>query len=417
MPLHVLISGAGIAGPTLAWFLAKTGARITIVEKAKSLLPHGQNVDIQGNAINVIKKMELLDEIRRHNTTEAGTQFISPKGKPFAPFPVNPGDRASFSSEFEILRADLAKIFYKATKDLPDVKYLFGTTVKEVISNDDQSVKVELSNGEVQDYDLLVVADGQWSKLRKQCFPPEDIQTIHKGMYSVYYTIPRLPIDNNWWNIYWPLKSRAVTLRPDPYNTIRAMFCIMPRTTAQENEWHSVERSDRKTQSDLLKRDFMGAGWQTQRILDALDDAPDFYFHVISQIKMKKWSTSRVICLGDTAHAPSPLTGMGTSLAITGAYVLAGELSKLDEGKHPTRAFEAYETTFRPFVEESQEIPPFIPGIGHPETWWARWLTQTVLSILSKLVKTFSFAFGGVGAHNENFVLPEYPIFDSQKSK
>ena len=159
--MRVLISGAGIAGPTLAWFLAKAGASITIVEKSHSLLPYGQNIVIQGSARTLIKKMGLMDQIRRFHTTEKGTQFIDAKGRPFAPFPVNEGSSASLTSEFEILRGDLAAVLYEATKDHPNVNYLFGTTIKEVVSNDDDTVKVELSNGEVPEFDLLVAADGQ----------------------------------------------------------------------------------------------------------------------------------------------------------------------------------------------------------------------------------------------------------------
>ncbi|KAL8946597.1 MAG: hypothetical protein Q9222_007025, partial [Ikaeria aurantiellina] len=178
--MRVLTSGAGIAGSTLAWFLAKSGARVTIVEKAPSLLPHGQNVDITGSALKVIKKMGLMDEVRRLNTTEKGTQFIDSKGRPFAPLPVREGSEASFTSEFEILRGDLAAMLYKASKDLPNVNYKFNTTIKTVTSNPNSTVTVELSNGETQDYDLLVAADGQWSKTRRQCFPPDAVTVVDK---------------------------------------------------------------------------------------------------------------------------------------------------------------------------------------------------------------------------------------------
>jgi 2-polyprenyl-6-methoxyphenol hydroxylase-like FAD-dependent oxidoreductase len=215
--MRVLISGAGIAGPTLAWFLARTGARVTILEKSKALFPHGQNVDLQGSAVSAIKKMGLLDEVRRRNTKETGTQFIGANGKPVASFPITEGVSASLTSEFEILRGDLAAILYDATKHHDNVEYRFDTTIKNVLSNGSDSVEVELSNGEKHAFDLLVAADGQWSRVRKQCFSPESIKANHMGMYAVYYTIPRVPSDNNMWNIYVALKSRVVTTRPDPY--------------------------------------------------------------------------------------------------------------------------------------------------------------------------------------------------------
>ncbi|MCJ1372009.1 hypothetical protein MMC20_003230 [Loxospora ochrophaea] len=415
--MRVLISGAGIAGPSLARCLAKAGTDITIVEKSPSLLPHGQSIDFQGSARTVVKKMGLMDEIRRHHTTEKGTQFIGPKGRPFAPFPVKEGSSASFTSEFEILRGDLAKILYEATKDYPNVKYLFGTTIKEVISNNNDSVKVELSNGEVHDFDLLVAADGQWSKVRKQCFPPECVNVVDFGVHSVYWTVPRLPSDNDWWNVYTALESRIITLRPDPYGTMRTIFTCMPCNDAQTKAWREASKSDRKTQQELLRREFADAGWQAQRLLDSMDRAPDFYFQPIQQVKMSKWSHSRVVCLGDTAYAPTPLTGMGTSLAITGAYVLAGELSKLGDGEHPSKAFEAYESTFRPFVEESQKIPSFIPAIAYPGTAWKRWLLQVLLGALSRVAAVSWLTNRFDHDNREDFPLPQYPSFNDDGSE
>lgn len=421
LAMHVLISGAGIAGPALAWFLAKAGARITIVEKNPCLLPHGQNIDIRGSALVVVKKMGLIDQIRRFNTTEKGTQFIDSKGRPFAPFPIKEGTTTSFTSEFEILRGDLAAVFHVATKDHPNVNYLFGTTVKQVISNNDDAVKVELSNGEVQEFDLLVAADGQWSKLRKQCFPPESVNVVDFGMYASYWTVPRLPSDNDWWNIYHALQSRVITLRPDPHGTTRAMLAHMPCNDAQKKAWQDASRSGKQEQAELLRKEFADAGWQAERLLDSIDQAPDFYFQAIQQIRMSKWSNSRVICLGDAASAPTPLTGMGTSLAITGAYVLAGELSKLNDGEHPSKALEAYESIFRPFVEETQKVPFFVPAIAHPKTSWKRWMLQTFVSALSKVaakVAATPWLAKRFDQNNDNdFPLPQYLSFDDEGSK
>lgn len=418
--MRILISGSGIAGPTVAFFLAKTGAKITIVEKAPRILPHGQNVDIQGSAVKLIKKMGLMDEVRRHNTTEKGTQFIDSNGRPFAPLPVKIGGRTSLTSEFEILRGDMAKILYEATKDLPNVKYLFGTTVKNVLSNDGDVVKVELSSGDIKEFDLLVASDGAWSRLRKQCFPPETLKVVDKGMYTAYFTIPRTSYDNDWWNIYWGLGSRIITTRPDPYGTIRALLSFMPSTEEQKKEWQDAARSDRRTQEDLVRREFADAGWQAQRMLDAMDQAPDFYFQEIKQIKLSQWSVSRVVCVGDTAYAPTPLTGMGTSLAITGAYVLAGELSKLSPGENPSKALEAYDNVLRPFVEQMQHIPSIIPAVAHPASAWKRWLLQTSVAGVARIVAVpwLQSRFNENAKQMEDdFELPIYEVFEEGSMK
>ncbi|KAF2237259.1 FAD/NAD(P)-binding domain-containing protein [Viridothelium virens] len=413
--MRVLICGAGVAGPTLAWFLAKAGTHVTIIEKS-STPPHGQNVDLKGGAVTLIKKMGLMDQIRRFNTTEKGTKFVNSKGQTFASFPVDVG--TSFSSEFEILRGDLVAILHEATKHHPNVNYLFGTTIEEVLSNDDDTVKVELSNGEVQEFDLLVAADGQWSKLRKQCFPPEDVKVVDLGMYVSYCTIPRLPSDNDWWNLYMALNSRIVSTRPDPHGTIKTMLSHMPCNDAEETAWRKAFQGDGQALKKFLKKEFADAGWQAQRILDAMDEASDFYFHVIQQIKMSRWSNSRIVCLGDAAYAPSPLSGMGTSLAIVGAHILAGELSKLDDGDNPSKALVTYESKLRPFVEEEQNLPSFVPAIAHPKSAWKRWLLKVFVWALAKIA-SFPWAANmlGDGGNDDKFPLPEYPSLDDEGSK
>ena len=415
--MRVLISGAGIAGSTLAWHLAKAKAHITVLEKAPTLLPHGQNVDIQGSAVTAIEKMGLLDQVRQANTKELGTRFIDPKGAPFAPFPITQGSSASLTSEYEILRGDLAKILYTATKDLHNVEYIFGTTIASVGTNSSAGVTVRLSNGKIHDFDLLVAADGQWSKVRQQCFPPDQVKAVGTGMYAVYFTVPRMPHDTNWWSIYIALKSRIVTTRPDPHGTMRAAFTFMPTSPEQDSAWKEVARSNRPMQERLLRHEFADAGWEAHRLLGAMHTTPDLYFHVIQQIKMTRWSSGRVVCLGDTAYAPSPLTGMGTSLAIIGAYVLAGELSLLADGENPSKALEAYEQKLRPYVEESQKIPPFLPAIAHPGSAWKRWALQGFVGIVSRAVGT-TWVARGIGKKDdyETFVLPEYLLSSDEKA-
>ncbi len=107
-------------------------------------------------------------------------------------------------------------------------------------------------------------------------------------MYAVYWTVPRLPNDNDWWNVYLALESRIITIRPDPYGTIRVMFTYMPCNEAQKNAWQQASRGDRKMQEELLRRVFGDAGWQVQRLLNAIDQAPDFYLQAIQQIRMSK---------------------------------------------------------------------------------------------------------------------------------
>jgi 2-polyprenyl-6-methoxyphenol hydroxylase-like FAD-dependent oxidoreductase len=137
------------------------------------------------------------------------------------------------------------------------------------------------------------------------------------------------------------------------------MFSQMPCNDAQKRAWQAASKSDKQAQGKLLRSEFANAGWEAQRLLDTIYQGPDFYFQPIQQIKMSKWSNSRVVCLGDAAYAPTPLTGAGSSLAILGAYVLAGELTKLDDGKHLSKALKTYESTFRHLSRMSRRSPLF----------------------------------------------------------
>nr|POE59174.1 uncharacterized protein CFP56_24444 [Quercus suber] len=412
--MRVLISGAGVAGPTLAYFLGKAGASITILEKSPVVLAQGQNIDINGSAVTAVKKMGLMEQLRKYNTSEKGMRLIDPNGHPIAPFPLKQGS-LSMTAEFEILRGDLAMILNEANAQLPNVRYLFDTTIKNVITNDDKSVQVELSNGEVQEYDLAVAADGQWSRLRTQCFAPEDIKAVDFGMYIVYFTVPRLPTDDDWCNIYQALGSRIVTTRPDPHGTTRAMFTHVPCNEAQKKCWEDALRSGREAQQELVRRTFADAGWQAQRLLDAMPSTPDFYFQAVKQIRMSRWSNSRVVCLGDAAYAPTPLTGAGASLAITGAYILAGELCKLQDARaHPAKALEAFERVFRPFVEQIQKVNPKFPARAHPQTATSRWVLQLLVRLASKVVASplMHGRFETGEDNDQGFPLPVYPGLD-----
>lgn len=419
------MSGAGIAGPTLAWWLSRLGAKVTIVEKASSMLAQGQNIDVHGTALNVINKMGLLHEIRKHNTTEKGTCFVDPNGKLFAHFPVE-GSAGSPTSEFEILRGDLADVLYNAAKSLPDVEFNFGTTIEEVLENSQERVRVRLSSGDEQEYDILVAADGQWSRVRKQVFGEDAVTVVDKNCFCIYATVPREEEDNDYWCIYQALNSRGLSTRPDNHGTTRINFTVMPLSAEKKQVWLAAARGhDQRQQLDLLNRELGDMGWKAPRILRQLEDSKDLYFQAIQQIRMTQWHNNRVICLGDAAYAPTPFTGMGTSLAINGAYLLAGHLSRLQPGQQPSKAFEAYEAEFRPFVQQIQEIPWFVPGIAHPRYALTRWLFRRLISTVAYIVTIPWVArkYGSQGKKFENGLVddldapfPEFEKFETSQA-
>lgn len=371
---QILISGAGIAGPVAAHFLALAGHKVTIIDRAPSILKQGQNLDIKFTALNVLNQMGILPALRAHSTGEKGACFVDASGRRLVSFPLE-GTAFSPTNEYEILRGDLVEVLYNSTKSHPNITYRFGSIVKEVIENNADTLKVKIGPTEggvdedkEEEYDLLIAADGQWSSTRKMVFGKEDLTIIDKNCYFVYWTVPKTADDTDWWTIHNALYSRTLATRPDNHGTLRTFFTYMPHTSGESTAWMHASRSrDRQLQIDLVKSTFKNVGWHASRLLAGMDEADDLYFQSICQIKLAKWSKGRVVCIGDAAYAPTPFTGMGTALAIDGAYLLAGHLSTLKAGEDPKNAFDEYEAQFKPFVEKTQVLPFGMPRMGHPE--------------------------------------------------
>lgn len=350
----VLISGASIAGPALAYWLTAYGWDATIIERAPELRDGGQNIDIRGAGRTVAQRMGLEDAIRNATTGEQGTQFIGANGTVIAAFPASTSDTGGATAEIEILRGDLARLLVDAGADR--VSYEFGNTITG-IENRADDVLVSFATGDDRAFDLVVIADGMNSRTRTIAFG--DAATIRPlGLYTSYLTIPRLDHDNDWARWYNAVGGRTMTLRPDNVGTIRATMSFLSGPEGYEN-------LTPQQQKDLLRTRFADAGWEAPRILDGLDSAADLYFEYLGQVTTPSWTTGRVALLGDAAYCASPISGMGTSLALVGAYVLAGELAAHVDHRDALRG---YERIMRPYVAQAQQLPPGAPRIANPKT-------------------------------------------------
>lgn len=375
----VLISGASIAGPTLAFWLAKYGFEVTVVERSNSLRMGGQNLDVRGAGRAIVRKMGIEKEILAANTGEIGLQFVNKDNKVEAEFPSDGGD--SFTSEAEILRGDLVNILYNCTKD--SVKYIFGKHIESLEQNL-SDVKVTYSTGETGVFDLLIAADGVRSSTRKLIFGAEP-KLKFVGLYNAWFTIPKINSDTNWARWYTATGSRVILIRPDNHGMTRASFSFLSDDKSYQN-LSNIE------QKKILKEKLSGAGWEESRLMEEIDKNSDIYFDGISQVHAKRWFDGRAGMIGDAAYCPTPLTGMGTTLAFVGAYLLAGELSRHD--KHQD-AFIAYEKRMRPYVDEIQKLPPGVPWLAHPKSKVGVSMVNTVASIVaSGPVKRISKLFG-----------------------
>ncbi|ETS63467.1 hypothetical protein PaG_01752 [Moesziomyces aphidis] len=363
-----------MAGPTLTWCLVRFGARVTVVQRSPQLLSQGQNIDLRGTALNIVHRMGILETMCRCTNTEKGTALVDQNNRGFATFHI--GESASvLTAKYEILRSDLSNILYQAVVQQPGVDFRFGTTIERVVEKGDFAVRVKLSSGEEEEeYDVLVLADGQWSTLRKQVFGTDDLEAVDKNCCFVY-----------------------------------SLLSIRPGSAAQNQQWEAASWSrERSVQVALIQSAFSDVGWKVPRLLRGIDAADDLYFQTTQQIRMAKWHRNRIVCLGDTTYAPTPFTGLGTSLAIDGAYLLAGHLSQLEPGQHPALAFDRYDQQFRPFVVhhagipevhqaprnggvlrhgDKQTLPFYLPAIRHQTNAVSKWADESYFAARARMAR------------------------------
>lgn len=352
---HVLITGASIAGPAAAFWLARAGFRVTVLERSPELREGGQNIDVRATGREVLRRMGLEDAVRRRNTGEVGTRFVDEEGRTVSEFPVDESDDSDGpTAELEILRGALARVVADACPD--EVVWRFGDHVT-ALEQDDDGVTVTYAGGGSERFDLLVVAEGVGSATRALVFGDEPEERA-LGMYAAYATIPRTPEDDDWWRALVTPGSRQASLRPDDVGTTRANLNFL----ADGPELEGLD--DAATRAALRER-FAGVGWEVPRILDGFDAADDLYVDWLRQVRSPSWHRGRVVLLGDAAWSITPIGGGGASLALTGGYVLAAFLSQNDDHEE---AFGRYEEWLRPLVEDAQDLPPGVPRIAAPSS-------------------------------------------------
>lgn len=344
MSTRVLVSGASIAGPAVAHWLQRRGAEVTVVEQAPGLRPGGQAVDARGVAKEVIRRMGLDATVRAACTDTAGAYTVDADGAVLETYRADDNDGDGYVSEIEILRGDLSRILHDHTRE--DVEYRFGERIAS-LTQDAGGVEVTFVGGSQQRFDFVIGADGLHSALRAQVFGPREQFVRHLGLILAFYSVPNeFGLDG--WMYDHKDAGRWVGLRPvpDPDRAIAMLSFPAPG--------FDVDHRDIAAQKQLLRDHMAGFGWQTSRILEHLDDTPDFYLDQVAQVVMDSWSHGRVALIGDAAYSASPMSGAGTGLALVGAYLLAGELAGADWD--PDAGFAAYRERMRDYVEANQEI-------------------------------------------------------------
>jgi 2-polyprenyl-6-methoxyphenol hydroxylase-like FAD-dependent oxidoreductase len=345
----VLISGAGIAGPALAFWLHHHGFEPTIVERAPAIRPGGQAVDVRGVALDVIDRMGLLPDLRALRTRMRGMSMVDGDGvEQMRSTEMAWSSGRLDSPDVEVLREDLVGLLSAHSHG----SYMFGDSVTALDQTDDR-VRVTFERAESRDFDLVIGADGLRSAVRQLSFGPEERFVHHLGAYLGVFTAPNF-LDLDEWQVWLQADGVGYAIYSARDNTeIRV-------TLGFESPPIAYDRRDPDAPRRLLQQRLAHVGWETPRLLDAMWQASDFYFDAMAQIRMPSWHTGRVALLGDAGYCPSPLSGQGTSLALVGAYVLADALASA--GNDHRAGLTAYDRRMRPFVELNQALATENPG-------------------------------------------------------
>lgn len=399
----VLVTGGSIAGPAQAWALARAGFDVTLLERASAPREAGQNIDIRDAGHDVLRAMGVRDEVAANTTGEIGLRYRDPEGRPYADLPTTEG-RDGPTAELEILRGRLSEILRRLTVDHPRVEHRYGDSVAD-LTQDDDGVDVRFAGGGRERFDLVVVAEGRNSTTRDLVLA-DTVTRVSRDQYIAYGTVPRTPEDDDWWNWMTTTDGRMVSTRPDDVGTIRANLSFLAPDLALDKIGHAAQMT-------VLRTRFAGVGWAADRILEGFAASPEeFYMERMDKVALSAYSRGRVIVVGDAAWAAGP-TGMGTTLALVGAYVLAGELDRARSAStvDHARAFRGYESVIRPYAEAVQTLPPGGPRAVLPRSARALALQRAVHRVIARPSVRDRLEHRFVSRAGGDFRLPRYELF------
>ncbi|MGI5491244.1 FAD-dependent monooxygenase [Microtetraspora malaysiensis] len=331
----VLISGAGVGGPTAAYWLARHGFRVTVVERGGTPRSSGNPVDVRGPAVRVAERMGVLPRLRAAATGTTGLTFVDAAGRR-----VGRMDMRSFQQpdEVELPRGDLASILYEASRD--HVEFLFDDSIA-TLDQDEHGVEVTFDRAEPRRFDLVIGADGLHSMARRLTFGAESGFVHHMGLYVA--TMPLGGRSGPGGDILMHnIPGRAVAVSSTPNGAF-----FLYRSPAEPGfDYRDIEQHKR-----LLTRAYADVSWRAPELLERVRAADDLYFDSVSQVRLPRWWNGRVVLLGDAASCVS-LFGDGSTMAMAGAFTLAEELAAGPDD--PEAAFRRYDAAHRPLVDSKQ---------------------------------------------------------------
>jgi len=340
----VLISGAGIAGPTLAYWLLRWGLEPTLIDRAPSPRPGGYMIDFWGLGYDVAERMDLLPVLLSDGYRIDELQLVNTHGAKVGGLDGRIFRSATDNRFVSLLRADLARRLYATVEG--KVETIFSDSVR-TLSEDDRGVDVSFERSKPRRFDLVVGADGLHSAVRLAAFGRADAYERYLGYCAAAFSVAGYPYRNEGAYVSYGVPRRQATrysLR-DGRTGFLLVFAEPSRPAAAHHDTLSHKAA--------VRRAFDGVGWECGEILDAMSGAEEFYFDMVSQVRMDRWSRGRVALVGDSCFGPSLLAGEGAAFAMAGSYLLAGEL-KAARGDYE-RAFRHYQAQFKTFIDAKQK--------------------------------------------------------------
>lgn len=333
----VLISGAGVAGPTLAFWLARQGFRATVIEHCDKPRSSGNPVDVRGPAVPVVEAMGVMPRIREAATGVTSMAFVDAAGKTRARMRMP--SAAGRGPEVEVPRSDLAAILHDAAR--ADAEFVFDDTIR-TLTQDQEGVDVTFARSAPRRFDLVIGADGLHSTVRRLAFGPESAYLHHAGLYVATTPLGR-PADRRDEVVIHNTPGRLAAVHPAGGEAVAAFIYRSPQI-------RDLDHRDEARHRQLVAEAFDGAGWLVPELIERVHETTDLYFDAVSKVIIPTWSAGRIGLVGDAASCVS-LLGDGSSLAIAGARTLATSLAAHDDH---TAALRAYEQTHRRLVEPKQ---------------------------------------------------------------
>ena len=368
--MKVLIVGAGIAGPTLAYWLQRAGYEPTLAERSPELRRGGYLVDFWGAGFDVADQMGIVPEIIRRGYRLGEIRQVGDDGRRITAFDPELFVRGTSGRYVSIARSELATIIYDALDRR--VETIFGDSGRALV-DDGARVRVTFDSGRTGDFDLVIGADGLHSQVRRLVFgPPEQFEKYLGITVAAFELEGYRPRDELVAVMYTKVGYQVTRL------SLRGDVTMFLFTVVDDG---SIANRDAAAQQAALRARLAGAGWEIPSILERMGEATTFYCDRVSQIRMPSWTRGRVALVGDAAACVSLLAGQGSALAMVEAYVLAAELAAA-RGNH-VEAFARYERRLMAFLRSKQQAAVRLAPAFAPRSRRQLFLRNSILKLFN----------------------------------